>query len=1223
VSNPDLPEPYWQEARHDSQWRGGLSGPEREESPWDNDRFWRADGAAGRDDNAPARNGRAPAARRPAARFQDPPRGTRGTRGTRRAPSRDDGPQSADFDRDDRGGRFSQGADDLRSRLGMRGSAAGRNRGTDDRPAGRGEPAEQPDDAFWGDSDRRRPGRLNGGRVAETMTGAFRSRTDRAAEPPRAPGPARGRAAGYGPDAGGMTEPGDAGRGPAGTGRRRADRNGPPGGRRAALDGVAAAAAGRAAYDGRYENGNGDFRPDGYDGRTALRDLPRNDWDEPGQARRGSRSRLPGGPGTPPGRGGGGGNGGGKGGGRGGDRDGFPASRGERFKNWLLYGSWWRRWTWKKALAVVGIAAASVILIAIAAFFIVYQQTPIPTGTDIAANWQSSNVYFSNGKQMGTFDAGNVERQLLSPTQIPSVMTQAMTAAEDRNFYHEGGVSVPGLLRATFDDLFGSGNLQGGSTITMQYAKNYYSDVNTGQNANTKLKEIFIAMKIGRAKSKPWVMTQYLNTVPFGTTIYGLGAASESYFNINLTKTGSQLTIAQAAMLASMPNSPGVFNPNPDAGYGYTALVARWNAVLDNMVRYGDISQAVRNQQKFPELTPPPAGNGQTGVTGYLMNMVEQQLEAPAADGGFGLTQHQIDTGGYRINTTFSPSKIAALARSISAEKSAMRTYAAEGNGTSFHNYDRIGAVLEDPKTGAIEAIYGGPGLGAKKCVGCWLNNAEAAEPVGSSFKSYVLATAVSEDMNVFTSKLNGFSPIWIPISPDTPVNQLALSATSPPPGLSVATGSGASGGNYYFLFNESSENLGVLSVNDAAAFSSDPAFEDLAHRVGNDAIIDMATKLGIGQNPFVLPCADSVHSNGSVAATIQDCNDLTGPALNVDTPGNGLKLNYSNSSSDAAASRAGTTGSPAIALGENPLTPVEQASTFATLADDGVFHAPHVVASLEQGSASIPVNVATRTVLTPEQAADVDWALSFDNQLPGATAYNNVTFRRGDVIGKTGTLGENEVASQAWFVGGTPDQAALSVSLFTNLETENLDNLPYVNAPGSQGGGWPASIWNNFMTAEYSNTAAIPLFTTDNQAPFVPWIRAMPKKKARPACKPGQFQNCRCPNGQQCTNPNPNPNPSSSCGLPFEQPCGGTSPSPSPSPPCFGQSCTSPSPSPSATCTPTFGHPCNGQTTASFSKQPGAAGATLLAVVMPGEEQLPLSVITDRIRTYAAGRSG
>ena len=187
---------------------------------------------------------------------------------------------------------------------------------------------------------------------------------------------------------------------------------------------------------------------------------------------------------------------------------------------------------------------------------------------------------------MGTFDhtvnGQIIDRQLLTPARYRRVMTQAMTAAEDRHFYTEGGVSLTGLMRAAYQDVFGNGNLQGGSTITMQYAKNYYSGVNSGRNMSTKLKEIFIAMKLGHDRSKQWVMTNYLNTVPFGATIYGLGAAAEGYFDINLTQPGKTLTISQAAMLAAMPNNPAVFSsglagrmPRPLVAEGALELRAR------------------------------------------------------------------------------------------------------------------------------------------------------------------------------------------------------------------------------------------------------------------------------------------------------------------------------------------------------------------------------------------------------------------------------------------------------------------------------------------------------------------------------------------------------------------------------------------------------------------------------------------------------------------------
>jgi membrane peptidoglycan carboxypeptidase len=919
--------------------------------------------------------------------------------------------------------------------------------------------------------------------------------------------------------------------------------------------------AGRTGYRGTRRASAPGTGPDddgtGLAGRTALRDRTAVRDGTGVRGRTGLQDPAAGG------RGGTGGRGSGPAG-----FDGPPPSRGERFKRWLLSGRWWRHWTWKKAVGVLAGGFAAVVLLGVATFFYMYEHTPIPTETDLTASWQSSTVYFANGKPLGTFtNNSGINRQLLAPDQIPKIMTDAMTAAEDRGFYTEGGISVTGLLRSAFDDVFGSGGLQGGSTITMQYAKNYYTGVDAGQQATTKIKEIFIAMKLAHKQSKQWIMTQYLNTVPFGGTNYGLGAASQAYFDIDLTKPGATLSPSQAAMLAAMPNEPGVFSPNPADKAGYAALQLRWRYVLTNMVRDGNITQQEANQAKFPAYTPPPNGNGESGYTGYLLQMVEQELEAPVADGGQGLTQQQVDTGGYHVTTTFSKAKVEALARSINQEKAAMRL-----DGAPFHDYDRIGAVLEDPKTGAITAVYGGPGYGSARCgsTDCDFNTAEAAEPVGSSFKPYVLSTAVHEDMNVFTSRLNGYSPIWIPENPENLQTETMLSSLSPPPGVSAQDTVGlAANGIYYFKFDEAGEDSNApLPVNVAAAISSDPAFEDLAHRDGIDSVINMAKSFGVGQNAFVDPCQASESTSGSVPLTIRYCNDLTGPGYKVGKSwyaGHGLEDNFSTTTTDKGGLAAGTPGSPAIALGENPLTPVEQATTFATLADEGLYHTPHVILKLQQGTSNVPLNLTERQVLSPAAAADVDWALSFDNQLGSGTAYENVPFRRGGVIGKTGTLGQNTTSSQAWFIGATPDQEALSVALFTNDPgTQVLNNLPTVGGtPGSQGGGWPATIWNNFMMAEFANTPASPMFPTVNSSLFQKWIQVA--AQPLPICKHGQTKHCK-PGKNPFRNPNPNPTPS--CGTFGAPPCGTGNPTPSPPVP--------PTPSPSPTCQQVFpGGPC------------------------------------------------
>jgi membrane peptidoglycan carboxypeptidase len=829
-------------------------------------------------------------------------------------------------------------------------------------------------------------------------------------------------------------------------------------------------------------------------------------------------------------------------------------------------------------LGLFGAVVAGVILLAVGAFFYLYARTSVPTAADLTANWQSSIVLYGNGQQMGHFDPNvngvSVDRMQLSANQIPTVMGQAMAAAEDRHFYTEGGVSLTGLMRAAYQDLFGHGNLQGGSTITMQYAKNYFQGVNTGQNLGTKLKEIIIAMKLGHSRSKAWVMTNYLNLVPFGPPQdTGLGAAAENYFNVNLTN-GQTLNLQQAAMLAALPNSPGFFNPDPNCKCaGYTALKARYKSVLLNMMRDGSITpqQEQSAAAGLPPLTPPTGGNGWTGPTGYLMSMVEQQLEAPTSVGGYGLTKHQIETGGYKITTTFKPDMEAALYRAVNQQIKAMRDA-----GAPFQSYDRIGSVLEDPKTGEIWAVYGGPGYGTANCnvTNCQFNYAEAAEPVGSSFKPYVLSAAVNAGMNVVTSQLDGFSPIYIPVR-NSPLNYGTLettpSAMTPPTGApqtpkNASTYYDSNTNIAYFTFDEPSENSGrPLPVNVAAAISSDPAFEDLAHRDGVQNVINMARAFGVGQNAFVLPCSVPGSASGNQAKIWADCNDLTGPV-------NGLQPNFGTSEGNAIPSKKDTAGSVTIALGGNPLTPVEQASTFATLADDGLYHTPHVIWTLTQNGNTVPshINAAGTQIMSQAAAADVDWALSFDNNLGGqGTADANVWFRRGGVIGKTGTLGIDQGSSEAWFIGSTPKQAALSVALFTNDLRHDLSNMANVGGmPGTQGGGWPATIWNTFMTQVYGNVPAWPGGIFDqlqSQNGFATWLQAQGKQDCTSMQQwlqqlqgggGDQSQQCTCPRGATfCNNQSGtggrrghNPNPTPTVCLPF-QPCNNNTTPPTPTP--------------------------------------------------------------------------
>ncbi len=976
--------------------------------------------------------------------------------------------------------------------------------------------------------------------------------------------------------------------------------------------GMGSRAAGRADYGpgdyGTGEYGRADYGPGDYGtgeygpgdngtgragGRTALRDPADGFRAEPDLAGAGQRSQITG---RSFGRGGrdgsGGGDGFGGGGRGGGSRGPDPRNRLERFADWLLYGRWWRHWTWKKALAVCGAAVAAMIALPVLAFLILYATTPLPTAENALLRGATSTVYFSNRTLLGTFTNGGFSHQILTTQQIPKIMDEAIVAAEDRHFYTEGGISFTGTIRAALNDLFGSGNLQGASTITEQFAKNYYqslSNIAASQSITYKIDEVIAAMKIARTKSKSWVLTQYLNTAPFGPTTYGVGAGALQYFNINLTKPGANLSVARAAMLAAMPNSPSGQSPYPSSGLAFENLVYRWQYVLHYMVIDGAITQAQANSlcvncalpqaekvfTRAVQPVPPGSTNGWNGYDGYLMEMVQQELH-----GTYHLTASQIDTGGYRIITTFKPSMVNALARAVNTEKRRMRAA-----GVPLPKYDFIGATLIDPQTGAIDAIYGGPGYGASNCNGvCDLDMAESPHPVGSSFKPYVLATAVNEGMNVSTSVLNGYSPLWIP--PQT--EPMKLSQRNQPANT--------------FGWWESNTELpggGPISVPDAAAVSSDPAFGDLVHRVGVYNVINMAQAFGVGSTPLTYQ-TPVLTANGTEKYVN---NDLVA-----------MQDTFGPNGSDA--------GAVNITYGQSPVTAVEQASMMATLADDGVFHTPHVIARLTRGSTTIPLRVTIRRVLSPAAAADEDYALSFDNQptYPGATAWPNAAWNR-PVIGKTGTLGIGNTVQDAWFIGAIP-QYSLAVGLFTNSSSENLNNLAStLGMGGAFGGAWPAATWDQFMTTEFGSLP-VQHFATPNYVGFTKWVQVAAQTPHKQACQqgPGPFghkcKNCPPGHSHQCGNPQPSP----SCqGSGFGQ-CTG---SPSPTPTCPGSggpSCGSPSPSPtpSASCTSAPpGPPCGqGATTASYlfgpataRSSPGRAAAPAPSMVLTAAEAADIRV--------------
>ncbi|HXZ70656.1 MAG TPA: transglycosylase domain-containing protein, partial [Streptosporangiaceae bacterium] len=329
-------------------------------------------------------------------------------------------------------------------------------------------------------------------------------------------------------------------------------------------------------------------------------------------------------------------------------------------------GDWWRHWTLKKAVSVAAVVAGGMVVIGAAGVGIAYAKTPVPTDRSLSATQAASIVYFSNNKtRVGQF--GTVDRQLLLYNQIPPVLRNAVVAAEDKNFWHEGGISPTGILRAAYYDLTNSGgNLQGGSTITQQLVRNYYANIGTAQTVSRKIKEIFIAQKLAQKTSKAQILKEYLNTVYFGGGAYGVGAAAQYYFGLPPAQI-NRITPAQAAMIAAMIQSPSGYSPNPKAGASYQALVARWHYVLNAMVGMGTLSPQDAAKAKFPTVVK-PFNNSWGGYRGYIMQAVENELQST-----YGYSLDQLNTKGLHIVTTFSKPLMDSLYATVRQNRALMK----------------------------------------------------------------------------------------------------------------------------------------------------------------------------------------------------------------------------------------------------------------------------------------------------------------------------------------------------------------------------------------------------------------------------------------------------------------------------------------------------------------------------------------------------------------------
>ena len=404
-------------------------------------------------------------------------------------------------------------------------------------------------------------------------------------------------------------------------------------------------------------------------------------------------------------------------------------------------------------------------------------------------NSQSTIIQYADGSEIGRI--GSENRTVVTLAEIPVQVRNAVMAAEDRGFYSNRAFSPTGIARAVWNNVRG-GSLQGGSTITQQYAKTAF--LTPERSIQRKIKELVIAIKLENQFTKDEILENYLNTIYFGRGSYGVQTASQVYF----ATTVDQLTTAQSAVLASILRSPGLYDPGFKKE-NLPRLEKRFAYVIDGMVEANWLDSEIAKKIKFPVINPRVTSGALAGPKGYVISWVEKELNK------LGFTDEQLLIGGYIIKTTLVKDAQEAAVAAVNKEAPTKAP-------ANLH----IGLAAIKPGTGEILAMYGG-----QDYLKYQFNAAtQGIASGGSSFKVFALVAALEEGIPL-TSIWNGDSP---KVYDD---------------GI----------GRPYVVNNYGGETWGNTSLLNATIHSINTIYVPLGIKAGVEKVVDVARRAGIPES--------------------------------------------------------------------------------------------------------------------------------------------------------------------------------------------------------------------------------------------------------------------------------------------------------------------------------------------------------------------------------------
>ena len=390
---------------------------------------------------------------------------------------------------------------------------------------------------------------------------------------------------------------------------------------------------------------------------------------------------------------------------------------------------------------------------------VVYFATQVPSPDDLSNRSiaQATKIYDREDELLYDIYSGQ-NRTPIKLEAIPEHVKKATIAIEDKDFIRHSGFSIAGIVRSVYE-LLVHRQVQGGSTLTQQLVKNAL--LSGERTLPRKIKEFILAIQVERHYSKDQILEMYLNEIPYGGTAYGIEAASNLYFG----KHTNELNLAEAALLAGLPQRPSVYSP-----YGSRPELAkeRQKAVLRRMVEDEYITKVQADAAEAEELSYRTAQNEVGFKAPHFVLYVKEKLIEQFGD-------KLVEQGGLRVTTTLDY-KLQEQTEKIVKDEVAKIASSKVGNGA---------AVVLDPKTGQILAMVGSKDyFGESEPAGCSegkncvfepnVNVAIRARQPGSATKPINYAKGLEEGYtanytiaDVKTEFPGGDQPEYIPVNYD------------------------------------------------------------------------------------------------------------------------------------------------------------------------------------------------------------------------------------------------------------------------------------------------------------------------------------------------------------------------------------------------------------------------------------------------------------------------